>query len=115
MNYGDISMSNGVFNIFNTNNDKLYTFNENSLEIICSSHTSKDKGEDSFSYITAYKIDLKNGDATKTCYFRDDEVNGIPIYQFSFNRIKRVGDGVYVMEAYKKDKEDIMVRFEITD
>lgn len=112
MSSGDFEMNFGM-NIGSSNKDKLYTFDENSLEIICSSYIPRKAGENYNSYITGYKIDLKNGNAEKTHFFKSDEVNGIPIYQFSFDRIKRVGDGVYVMEAYKKDKEDIMVRFEI--
>lgn len=91
----------------------VFTFNENNLQILGLSNSQNDKVDRS--YLTSYNIDLLNGDVTKTTFFKPTEVNGTPIYQFSFDRIKCVDEGVYVMEVYKKKKEDLMIRLEIED
>lgn len=63
-------------------------------------------------FITSYNINDKTGEVTKTYMVDLRDVKGVPVYQFKPSRIIPVSDGVFIFEAYKKAKEDILVRVE---
>ncbi len=64
-------------------------------------------------YLTAYKIDDKTGNYTKHTIYNSLKVNGITTYQFQTNRILKASDKAMLVEVYKKDKEDIMIKMEL--
>lgn len=61
-------------------------------------------------YLTAVKIDDATGDTTKGSVLNAREVDDYKIHQFSTNRIVKTGDNSFMVEAYKKGKEDIMIK-----
>jgi hypothetical protein len=61
-------------------------------------------------YLTAYKINDQTGDVTKVSIFDTKNVNGTEIFQFAPTRIIKVSPTDFVLEVYKKSKEDIMVK-----
>jgi hypothetical protein len=61
-------------------------------------------------YLTQYSINSSTGAILKTHVFNSKEVNGMPIYQFTPNRITEISAGVYVIEVYKKNKQDILIK-----
>jgi hypothetical protein len=66
-------------------------------------------------YLTAYKIDDSSGAVSKLSLFDMKNVNGIPVYQFSTDRIIQASDEEVLLELYKKKKEDIMIRIAIQE
>ena len=69
---------------------------------------------------TAYRLDDETGEVKKTSIldFANVKINGYKkpqkLYQFSKTRVFKTSQGV-VFEAYKKKKEDVMIRIDIND
>ena len=62
-------------------------------------------------YLTAYKVDDSNGNVTKISILDTRDVkDGLEIFQFAVNRIIPVTLNSFVFEAYKKKKEDILIK-----
>jgi hypothetical protein len=59
---------------------------------------------------TAYKINDSHGEMSMFPIFDTRNVNGIPIYQFTTSRIRPLSPGKFVVEAYKKKKEDVLIK-----
>lgn len=91
--------------------DNKCFYSKNALQIVCGSKTNDESSKDNSTYISVYTIDLSSGDVVKDKFFNYEKVNDLRIYQFSFNRIQKVDEGVFVMESYKKKKEDVMIKF----
>lgn len=67
-------------------------------------------------YLTAYKVNDSTGDVKKISILnvRDvPQVSSKQLYQFSVNRILNLSDNEFVVEFYKKKKEDVLVKFTI--
>ena len=62
----------------------------------------------------AFKVADTNGEVSKLSLFDTKIVNGIKMYQFSISRIVRTGPKTFVVEAYKKKKQDILIKVELT-
>lgn len=65
-------------------------------------------------YLTAYKMNGTSGEVSKFSILnvRDvPEVKSKELYQFSVNRILNLSDNEFVIEFYKKKKEDVLVKF----
>jgi hypothetical protein len=43
------------------------------------------------------------------------DVNGIPVYQFSTDRIVQSSSDEMILELYKKKKEDVLIRVNIKE
>lgn len=64
-------------------------------------------------YFTAYKIADKTGETDKLSIFNTKEPNnikGLKLYQFNTSRILPINDNQIMIEFYKKQKEDVMVK-----
>lgn len=66
-------------------------------------------------YLTAYKIDDATGDAEKLTLYNSAKVNGVKTYQFMTSRILQANEKTLMVEVYKKDKEDIMIKMELAE
>ncbi len=74
--------------------------------------TPTTKGE---GIIMVDRIDEATGNVEREAVCDVNEVGGIKLYQLGLNRLIRVGDNELVMEAYKKSKEDVLVRIQVKD
>lgn len=61
-------------------------------------------------FLTAVELDEKSGAATKLSILDSRDVGGIVIYQVGADRIIPISANAFVMEAYKKKKEDVLIR-----
>ncbi|BDS15572.1 hypothetical protein [Aureispira anguillae] len=65
-------------------------------------------------FFTAYKVPDGNGKVSKVSIFDTKDVkDGLKIYQFSVDRILEVSSDEFIMEAYKKGKEDVMIKVKV--
>lgn len=64
-------------------------------------------------FLTAYRVDDASGVASKISIFDMRDALGTPVYQFSTNRITSVAPDQFVLELYKKKKEDLMFRIKL--
>jgi len=61
-------------------------------------------------YLTAYKVNDKDGSVKKVSILDTRNVDGIAIKQFLTSRIVPVSNNDFVFEVYKGKKEDILIR-----
>jgi hypothetical protein len=61
-------------------------------------------------FLTAYKVNDQTGAVEKISVLNTRNVNGTEIFQFSPSRILATGPNTLVFEAYKKKKEDVLVK-----
>ncbi len=61
-------------------------------------------------YLTAYKVQDSDGKTEKISILNMDNVKGIELFQFAVNRIIPVTLNSFIFEAYKKQKEDVLVK-----
>ncbi|MFD2542728.1 hypothetical protein ACFSSB_10405 [Lacinutrix gracilariae] len=65
-------------------------------------------------YLTAYKINDATGTVTKDNILDTRNVtNKLEVYQFSNNRVVKTAENQFVIEFYKKKKEDVLIKVEI--
>ncbi len=60
--------------------------------------------------LTAYQVDDKTGSVKKIGVLNTKDVQGVALYQISMDRILPTGDKEFVFEAYKKGKQDILIK-----
>jgi hypothetical protein len=63
-------------------------------------------------FLTAYGIDDKTGGLVQETILDTRDVNGMEVYQFSPTRLVSPLPNTLVFEAYKKKKEDVLVKIE---
>ena len=68
-------------------------------------HSSKAGG-----FLTAYIINDQTGEMVRKTVLNTRDVNGKEVYQFSPTRILHTNDEEFVVEVYKKKKEDILIK-----
>lgn len=61
-------------------------------------------------YLTCVKMSNPDGDLKKGSILNAREVEDFKIYQFATNRIVQTSENSFMVEAYKKQKEDIMIK-----
>ncbi len=61
-------------------------------------------------FLTAYKLSDSKGTVSKFSIFDTRDVKGTEIYQFNTGRIFAIAKDQFVVEAYKKKKEDILIK-----
>lgn len=61
-------------------------------------------------YLTAYKIQDSDGRTEKISILNIDDIKDIALYQFSVDRIIPITLNSFIFEAYKKQKEDVLVK-----
>jgi hypothetical protein len=90
----------------------LFLDNENNIDLpmsaVPAAHLDGAGG-----FLTAYSINNATGLVTKTAILNTREVEGVEIFQFAPHRIVRTSPVEFVFEAYKKKKEDILVKVKI--
>lgn len=64
-------------------------------------------------YLTAYRIDEKSGKVTKHSILDTRKVKNFAISQFSTNRMVSFQDQSLIFEAYKKKKEDVLIKVSV--
>lgn len=64
-------------------------------------------------YLTSVKIADADGALTKGSILNAKEVDDFKIYQFSTSRIVKTSENTFMFEAYKKSKEDIMIKVDL--
>jgi hypothetical protein len=65
---------------------------------------------DGVTSLTAYLLDQRTGVPRRTKILNTKDVNGMELYQFSPDRILPVDGKTFVIEFYKKKKQDILVK-----
>jgi hypothetical protein len=61
-------------------------------------------------YLTAVKINEQSGEITKGSILNAREIEDFELYQFSVDRLIKTSNTTFVLEAYKKKKEDVMIK-----
>jgi len=65
-------------------------------------------------YFTSYKINDTSGKVTKGSVFDTRNLTeDFNAHQFSTNRVKKISDSAFIVEVYKKKKEDVLVKISI--
>lgn len=64
-------------------------------------------------YFTSYKISDIDGSATNSSVFNVRDVEDMTIYQFGIGRIVQSSEDEFIVEVYKKKKEDVMIKIKI--
>lgn len=64
-------------------------------------------------FLMAYKVDDNSGDVSKVALFDTRDVHGIDVFQFQVNRIVQTSATEFVIEVYKKKKEDILIKVKV--
>jgi len=64
-------------------------------------------------FLTAYKIDDDNGFVNKYSIFDTRNVNEIEVFQFGKERVLQTEQNTFVVEFYKKKKEDIFIKVKL--
>lgn len=63
-------------------------------------------------FLTAFEIDDKSGKVEKDLILDTRNVNGVEVFQFSPTRLISPLSNTLVFEAYKKKKEDVLIKIE---
>lgn len=64
-------------------------------------------------FLTSYKIDDKTGEVSKENLFDLRDVKGMNVNQFNTDRIVHTSDNEFLIEVYKKAKEDIIIKINV--
>ncbi len=65
-------------------------------------------------FFTSYVIDDETGDVSKASLFDVRDVKGIEVFQFTVSRIVQISATEFVVEVYKKDKEDMLIKVNVS-
>jgi len=60
--------------------------------------------------LTSAKINFETGKVSKENLFDMRSVNGMPVYQFSTDRVLNLSDREIAVEVYKKKKQDLWIK-----
>ncbi len=63
-------------------------------------------------YLTAMKVDDKTGEWERIKLADMNDLGGYKAYQFRVTRICKATDNTFLMEIYKKEKQDVMIKFD---
>lgn len=64
-------------------------------------------------YLTAYKVTDKDGTVGKVSILDTRDANGIKVSQFNVDRLVKSENGEFLMESYKKKKEDVLFKVKL--
>lgn len=90
----------------------LYLDNVNNLDLTLNERP-KYHQDQAGGFLTAYVVNDESGEITKESLFDMRDVKGIEVYQFQVNRIVQVSPTEFLVEVYKKKKEDIMIKITV--
>jgi len=98
------------YKYFFANNSHYFTFLDNVKNIDLASDKEPERHSDGKGgYLTCVKI-TQAGDVKKGSILDAREVDDFKLYQFSVDRIIKTSENTFMVEAYKKSKEDIMIK-----
>lgn len=60
--------------------------------------------------LSAYEVNDEDGSYKRTTILNDEKLNNMSIEQFSFSRLVLSGVNSFIFEAYKKKKEDVLIK-----
>ena len=102
------------YKYFYANQNHHFIFLDNVKNIELASETQPATHRDKQGgYLTSVKITDSSGDMNKGSILNAREVEDFKIYQFSVDRIIKTSENSFMVEAYKKQKEDIMIKVTI--
>jgi hypothetical protein len=64
-------------------------------------------------FLTSFKIDDETGNVSKENLFDLRDVKGTSVSQFNTNRVVSTSDNEFVVEVYKKGKEDLLIKIKV--
>lgn len=64
-------------------------------------------------FLTAYEVSHEEGNVSKVSILDTKKAQGKKIYQFGVERVFKTGPGEFVFEAYKKKKQDILIKVDL--
>ncbi len=71
--------------------------------------------DNTFGYLTCYIVDDTHGAVEKETIFSMENAGGTELHQFSTWRMLQVNEGEIAFEAYKKEKEDVIIKISIME
>ncbi len=99
------------YKYLNANNNHYLVFLDNVKNIdLPLNKEPKQHTDRSGGYLTTVEISDTDGTLTKGSIFNSRDVEDINVSQFSTNRIIKTAENAFLLEVYKKDKEDIMIK-----
>ena len=93
----------------NRNHYLLFLDNKKNLELPLNKVPARHI-DDQGGFLTTYKINDANGTVSKMSIFDMRDVQGTELYQFMTDRILPLSNNEFVVEVYKKKKEDILIK-----
>lgn len=66
-----------------------------------------------FGFLTSFIVDDRTGSTSQETILDMKDAKGMKLYQFAPSRTVQVGDDEFIFEAYKKSKEDVMVKIRL--
>jgi hypothetical protein len=64
-------------------------------------------------YLTAFKVNDATGAVERHTIAELENMDGVKAYQFQVTRITGVADNTFLLEVYKKEKEDAMIKMQL--
>lgn len=64
-------------------------------------------------YLTAVKIADSDGSMTKSSILNGRDIEDFQMHQFSVDRVFKTSENTFMLEVYKKKKEDVMIKVEM--
>ena len=64
-------------------------------------------------FLTMYSVNDQSGSVKKNSILNTLNVKGVKLFQLDPDRIQKTSPNSFVFEAYKKKKEDILIKVEI--
>jgi hypothetical protein len=99
------------YKYFNTNGNHYFVFLDNVKNIDLPLDKAPARHSDGQGgYLTSVKISDSDGVLTKGSILNSRDVEDFKIYQFATNRIVKTSENSFLLEVYKKKKEDIMIK-----
>lgn len=66
-------------------------------------------------FLTSYHLDYQTGNVKKITLLNTRDINGLEVFQFNPDRILATSANTFVCEVYKKKKEDVLIKVELTN
>jgi hypothetical protein len=66
-------------------------------------------------FLSAFKVSDVDGSVERHTVADLESLDGVKAYQFQVTRINNVADKTFLLEVYKKDKEDAMIKITLND
>lgn len=99
------------YKFFNTANEYFLVFLDNVKNIdLPIDKTPATHSDGKGGYLTGVRMSAADGSYTKGSILNAREVDDFKLYQFSTDRIIKTSENSFVLEAYKKSKEDVMIK-----